>query len=195
MDRRRAIAAALAGLALVLWMVLSAEPPPSPLPRDLAHFAEFDRLVKAAWTGDRPLAGVVARDLTAGPEGEGMAEAAQEQVGGALGFVGFAEDAEELATAVARAAAGCGECHADASVPAPPRPAWTHASSGTWLAHGLVWAAPADPPEGAEPAEIVADWHQPLPEDTGASEDGVRRVARAWARCAGCHATETALPE
>ncbi|TNE90909.1 MAG: hypothetical protein EP330_07040 [Deltaproteobacteria bacterium] len=192
MKRFLPLLAGFAALGAILVFALTRPPAPEPAPR-LSHFAEFDRLVRAAWTGDRPLAGLVATDLTAGPEADANSDAVA-TVGGALGFIGFAEDAEELADAVSRAAAGCGECHTSLGIPAPPRPAWSHETSGAWLAHGLVWGEPASPPGGAAPIEVTAGWDAPLPKDSADLDEHALRVARAWTSCVACHAHETELP-
>ncbi|MCO4743721.1 MAG: hypothetical protein KC912_02960 [Proteobacteria bacterium] len=201
MKRLLPLLGGLAALALILaWAFRQ---PPEPVgPQLLAHYAEYPRLVKAAWTGDRPLAGVVARDLTAGPEGESADVAtltAQDAVGGALGFIGFAEDAEELAEAVAAASAGCGSCHATLEVMPPPRPRWAHASAGEWLAWGLVWGDDTPPTAGAEPLDQVEGAYAvKRSSDTGDAtpeQAHLTRVGQAWAACASCHQSETQLPQ
>lgn len=195
MKRLLPIGVALAGLGLVVGAVLwPSEPPPEPIPR-LGHFSEFQRLERAAWTGDLPLAAVVARDLTAGEEGVG-AEDAEARIGGALGFIGFAEDGEELAEAVTVAASGCGSCHVELAVSAPPRPPWTHHLAAEWLFWGLVWGDDQAPMDGSELSEIAMGYRAMLPMDTGSSaSEHTRRVARTLQKCTPCHAHTTALAE
>lgn len=196
MSSRTAIALSLSAAGLVLALAWTRPVEQEPPPR-LAHFAEFDRLIHAAATGDLPLAAVVARDLTAGPEAEGVSDADEALIGGALGFIPFAETPEELAEATARAAAACGACHASLAVPAPQRGLWSHAGAADWLAHGLVWHDEAAPPAAAPPSTVTSAWSTPLPEDTGAGaiRGHAGRTARALTACAGCHGNETRLPE
>jgi cytochrome c553 len=179
--------------------VLFTAPSSPPVPTATAHFDEFDRLVLAATTGDVPLAGIVARDLTAGPEAEGIDEEIEATLGGALGFLPFAEDAEELSLATARAAQACGSCHERMKVLSPPRPPWTHETAGRWIAWGLVWSDRRSPPENEPPLSVTAEWARPLPADTGSAvsttrTETTRRAARAWTTCAGCHLHQTDLP-
>lgn len=183
----------VAGFAVLGAVLIAAfYSPPKPVVRSSpAHYAEFPRLVRAAWTGDRPLASVVARDLTAGPAGEQDGEAtlaAQDQLGGAIGFVGFTEDAAELADAVAIAGSACGACHTALDVIPPARPAWAHESAGEWLAWGLVWGDSKAPAGGESNLKAV----ERVFEDVGAD---VSLVTRAWLVCEGCHSTTTQLPD
>ncbi len=95
-----------------------------PVPSTLPHFAEWTGLVDATARGDLSAAARAAVQLTGGrptevpdgPAGEGDAT-----VAAALAYVGFAEDAEELADTVLRAARGCAACHTALDV-APPAP-------------------------------------------------------------------------
>ena len=126
-----------------------------------------------------------------GTRSAAAAEEAGVKIGAALGFVGFAEDGEELADAVASAGRGCGICHAAAEVPTDvPRPPWLHETAAAWAVHGLVWGAEVAPPTGGEGliGLLAEEWSEPVPTDTGpAPAEGEARVARLIAACASCH--------
>lgn len=148
------------------------------------HYARFDALVGAACRADYDDAAILARDLTAGaPAGHPASEDAVTRIGGALGFVQFAEQPDEIALAVARAASACGDCHAAAGVEPPAPPPWTHASGALRAVDALVWDRGAElPPAGDDAvlARVRASW--------SGAEGGVPRASAVLEACAGCHA-------
>jgi cytochrome c553 len=148
--------------------------------------------VEKAALGEFESAAGVARDLTAGPQGEveGAAEeAGSGKVGAALGFVGFAEDPEELADAITSAASGCGLCHAATGALPPERPVWSHLSGAAWVVDGLVWSRTEAPPMGGEPPldALAETWARPAESDVEVASEGEVRAARVVAACARCH--------
>lgn len=155
-------------------------PAPSPPPAAPSHFGEWSRLVRAASMGDAATAKVVARDLVDNvphDEAEGI-----ERVGGSLGFLQLAEDAEELAEGVTHAATGCGACHgASGVIPRQVRPAADHEHAAGWAVWGLVWGEPGELPTGGDlPEEVVAAWQT-------SGGDAEERAAALLVACAGCH--------
>lgn len=193
----RCVGAALIGAAVLFGGCRCRSTEPEPVVMPVAHYYEWDKLVARATRGNLEEARIIAVGLAGGVHDDlevGAAGDANGKVGAALGFVGFAEDAVELADAVSSAAGGCGMCHASTgALPPMPRPAWTHETAADWAVWGLVWAEPAAPPEGGDEvlAGLVATWAEPLPPalDTGVqpAPDEVR-TARLIAACAACHA-------
>lgn len=158
------------------------QPESEPITR-IAHYAEWERLVDAAATGDLEKARIIAPDLTEGAAGDVRTPAGEDasgRIGGALAFVGFAEDAEELAAAVAAAAAGCGTCHGAVGALPPEPVAFSHESGARWAADGVAWNRVAEVPPGESEAvqRIRAAWAGPDPE---------ARLEALLVACAGCH--------
>lgn len=173
-------------------------PAPAPTGPPALHYVGFDALVDRAAMGDREAAKVAATDLVGGEparwDGEGGEDAAI-GVGGALGFVSIAEDADELADGVASAARHCGACHEAARVvPEDARPDWTHATAARWATWGLVWNEPISPPPSDDVVlkGLAEELAAPLPAETGIARTPAierrDRVARLIGSCARCHA-------
>ena len=148
------------------------------------HYARFDALVEATSRADYDDAAILARDLTAGaPADHPAGQEAAARIGGALGFVQFAEQPDELALAVARAASACGACHGAAAVEAPSPPPGTHATAGLRAVDVLVWnRGAALPPAGDDAilARVRDAW--------SGAEGEVARASAVLEACAGCHA-------
>ncbi|MBW1879968.1 MAG: hypothetical protein JRJ84_16520 [Deltaproteobacteria bacterium] len=105
--------------------------------------------------------------------------------------MGFAEDTEELADAVASAARGCGMCHAATDAVPPARPPWSHLSGASWVVDGLVWSRTEPPPAGGEPPldALAEAWTRPVTSDAQLTSEAEVRAARVVAVCAACHIT------
>lgn len=109
------------------------------------------------------------------------------RLGGALGFVRFAEDEAELAEAVAAMGQACGSCHLLDGISGPPRPEWGEDPAG-WVAWGLVWGQPGAPPKTGDPLldELVESYRAPVEApDTGVEPAEAQvRAARVITRMA-----------
>ncbi len=82
------------------------------------HADGWDALVAAVARGDVPNAKVLARDLSLGAEDDGSPPTTA--VGGALGYLQVADDADEARDALAEARAACDACHAARGLPPAP---------------------------------------------------------------------------
>lgn len=89
--------------------------PPLPVP---GHADGWDALVAAVDRGDVPAARALARDLSLGAQDDGSP--ATTKVGGGLGYLQVADDAEEARDALAEVRAGCDACHAARGLPPVP---------------------------------------------------------------------------
>lgn len=178
------------GAVALAWLAgcrCGAEPPVTAMP-PASHFGSFDQLVSATVRGDVEGARWLAASLQEGdapapPDDGGGAQA----VGGALGFLQLAEDADELAEGVAAAAVGCGACHAAAGVPRPELGPWEHESGALRMTLGAVFP-PLEPPAdtGGELRAARAAWDAAAVEPD--RDPAPARLAAALASCSGCHA-------
>lgn len=158
---------------------------PGAPPVEQGHFDEWDRLVRAAASGDVETAKVVGADLT---EGDAVDHEGAARVGGAKGFLHVAQDAHDVIDAVVVAATGCGECHADLSVPPPALPSWAHHDAAHRATARLAWPHAEDvdqpPPPGEDDAEttVLATFQEA--DSPGAAAEAVLGA------CVACHGPE-----
>ena len=174
---------------VLLWMLgctCNETEPPMIAPR-ASHFGTFHGLVNAATQGDVDGAKWIARSLQEGDVPEPLDDGGGlEEVGGALGFIQIAEDAEEVVDGLATAAVGCGKCHVAAGVKKPEMGVWTHESAGLRLVLGAVFPPGEAPPaEGDELVPVSLAW------DSAEASEGenldVVRLTAALGACLECH--------
>lgn len=105
------------------------------------HYGYWNSLVRLVATGRTTDAQTVARDLVTGDvDGDREHHAT---IGAALGAMQVLDDADVMAAGVAKAAKGCGECHAAQQVvPSTTRPPLTHKSAAASVVWARVWGEP-----------------------------------------------------